>query len=227
VEESRSLEAVRDNIGICPYLLQVHLMTFHDEALIKQFEDDVKNVVELLEGKFLEGMDPKDISQADVERMEELEKRFFEFRRTSFEKVDKYLSFNFLRYDTERTFFEEIEKHRGIRERRAYWDEVINRLGGVVGNVREALQRRNERSFNEYLFAIAVFGVLQVLFGASNAWRVITGSGDADTKNKIDILDWTLIICTAVGLVVFLAALCQRRKFIFKRISALFGYKPG
>lgn len=44
-EWSRSLTAARGYIGMCPYLFLVHIMSFHNDALIGSFEERIKILV--------------------------------------------------------------------------------------------------------------------------------------------------------------------------------------
>ncbi|MFD1046649.1 hypothetical protein ACFQ1S_14355 [Kibdelosporangium lantanae] len=46
VAQSRSLSAGREWIGTCPYLFLVHLMTLHNEDLVRRYEQQVRNLIE-------------------------------------------------------------------------------------------------------------------------------------------------------------------------------------
>jgi hypothetical protein len=53
VSSSRSLEAAHDYIGTCPYLFLVHIMSFHNEVLVRAFERDVGKLVRAMERRGL------------------------------------------------------------------------------------------------------------------------------------------------------------------------------
>ncbi|WP_106191003.1 hypothetical protein [Umezawaea tangerina] len=160
VSRSRSLNAGRGWIGTCPYLFLVHLMTLHNEDLVRRYENQVRELIRHLDDVGL--LDPGD--RLGRWRGDETFDRFRRFRLTTFQEVQRHRYFNVLRYDTERAFYESIEEVRGIRQREEYWAEVVADLERTVDDLRDARQRHVDGRRNKLLGAVTVIGVLQVAF---------------------------------------------------------------
>ncbi|MEC3977435.1 hypothetical protein [Amycolatopsis sp. H20-H5] len=168
VSQSRSLSAGRGWIGTCPYLFLVHLMTLHNEDLVRRYEYQVRTLIEHLKKVGPLG------SADDVGRwrrglkVDETFTMFRHFRLSRFQEVHRHRYFNVLRYDTERAFYHSIAEVRGIRQREQYWSEVVADLESAVDDLREAGRRRADDRRNKLLAAVAVIGVLQVVFQVLN-----------------------------------------------------------
>ncbi|GLW90587.1 hypothetical protein [Actinokineospora globicatena] len=186
VAQSRSLAAGRPWIGTCPYLFLVHLMTLHNEDLVRRFEHKVRDLIDHLEQVRLLGT----AGQVDQRRRDwhndETFNRFRRFRLDTFEEVHRHRYFNVLRYDTERSIYESVEAVRGIQQREVYWVNVVAELAGMetaVDDLRNARAQRSDARRSRMLAAVAVIGVLQVAFDVleivfeKNATRVWWASG--------------------------------------------------
>jgi hypothetical protein len=164
VSQSRSLKAGRGWIGTCPYLFLVHLMTLHNEDLVRRYEQQVRGLIDHLEKVRLLGLGDRLGRWRHGWRSGETFDRFRRFRLSAFEEVQRHRYFNVLRYDTERAFYESIEEVRGIRQREQYWAGVVADLETTVDDLRDAQQRHDDRRRNDFLGAVTVIGVLQVAF---------------------------------------------------------------
>src|SRR5690606_23309282 len=135
VAGSRSLNVGRGWIGTCPYLFLVHLMTLHNEALVQRYEGMVRGLIGELDQRLLEAdFDGGDYPAKAADRAFGLFRRF---RLVTFSQIAKHRYFNVLRYDTERTFYESIERVRGIAQRQDYWAAVVADLEKTLDDVRQ------------------------------------------------------------------------------------------
>ncbi|MEU7787856.1 hypothetical protein [Amycolatopsis sp. NPDC049159] len=170
VDRSRSLSAGRGWIGTCPYLFLVHLMTLHNEDLVRRYEEQVRGLIEHLERVDLLGVRVPGRGRPSA-HSDETFNRFREFRLTTFEEVHRHRYFNILRYSTESAFYEAIEAGRGIHQREQYWAAVVRdveRMETAVDDLRTARQQRADSLRNKLLGAVAVIGILQVAFEGLN-----------------------------------------------------------
>jgi hypothetical protein len=164
VARSRSLSAGRDWIGTCPYLFLVHLMTLHNEDLVRRYEQQVRDLIEHLDRVGPLGTDEGREPWRRGWRSDDTFDRFRRFRLTTFNDVQRHRYSNVLRYDTERAFYNGIEEVRAIRQREQYWAGVVTDLEHTVDNLRDAQQRRFDGWRNKLLAAVTVIGILQVAF---------------------------------------------------------------
>ncbi len=162
VDKSGSLERAREYIGTCPYLFLVHVMALQDEALVCLFERHVRTLSAMIEKKEeLEGN----------EETRELLDKFHKRRKDIFLGVERYTHLNVFRYETEQNFYEQVERIRGIANRRAHWEERLTRLSEAMSGMHELAQQKADTWLNKLALAIAVFGVFQVLFALTGNWR--------------------------------------------------------
>lgn len=164
VSKSRSLDkAGRRWLGTCPYLFLVHMTAFQNESLVRVFE---KNVTYLLKHLETEGLkaDESDFSGSKFGgALASASACIRDFQLLTFEKVHKHTSFNVFRYQTEQDFFECVQDIRGIKQRRAYWDEVLNKLTLTIESLQEERRARYEKKIAVAGVLLALSGVLQVL----------------------------------------------------------------
>ncbi len=164
VSESRSLDAGLDYLGTCPYLFLVHIMAFHNEALVRALEGKIRRLVLDLEALGLNSARLGPLRRNKT-RMHEIVGKFDEHRLEIFETVEKYTHLNVFRYDTEQNFFKAIERVRGLSDRQRHWDEVLSRLESTVNDIRGKARESAEDLLNEMVFVLSVLGVLQVVYG--------------------------------------------------------------
>jgi hypothetical protein len=178
VSRSRSLKSGQPWIGTCPYIFLVHMTAFHNESLVLRYENNVSGLVEHLQAQGL-----RSDADAASDQFEPVLKHAFEcirdFRLVTFEQVHKHYSFNVFRYETEQTFFREIEKVRGVVQRREYWDKVLEHLTETVDGLKEDREARFERNVAVLGAVLAVTGVIQTwiaIFPLKDglAWRNLT-----------------------------------------------------
>ncbi|WP_370964243.1 hypothetical protein [Amycolatopsis sp. cg9] len=170
VDRSRSLSAGHRWIGTCPYLFLVHLMTLHNEDLVRRYEEQVRGLIDHLERVDLLGVRAPGRGHPSA-HSDETFNRFRDFRLTTFEEVHRHRYFNILRYSTESAFYEAIEDARGIHQREQYWAAVVRdveRMETAVDDLRTARQQRADSLRNKLLGAVAVIGILQVAFEGLN-----------------------------------------------------------
>lgn len=173
VAGSRSLNVGRGWIGTCPYLFLVHLMTMHNEALVQRYEGMVRRLIGELDDRLLEavpmeaGSGGRDYPAQAADRAFELFRRF---RLATFSQIAKHRYFNVLRYDTERTFYESIERVRGIAQRQDYWAEVVADLEKTLDDVRQNESQKSDRFLERVLFYVTFLGIAQVLFQMVEFW---------------------------------------------------------
>lgn len=162
---TRSLEVGRGWIGTCPYLFLVHLMTMHNEALVRQYEDMVRALISKLKHDGLLDPNVVRLGKAYATRAaDEAFEAFRSFRLDTFNRIAQHRYFNVLRYDTERAFYESIEAVRGISQREEYWGKVVENLETAVDDLRGNEQQKSEKFLGRVLFYVAFLGMLQLVF---------------------------------------------------------------
>ncbi len=165
VPRSRSLDVGRGWIGTCPYLFLVHLMTMHNESLVRQYERRVRRLIGKLEDDGLLDPDAARANRAySTHVADEAFEAFRRFRLDTFNHIAKHRYFNVLRYDTEREFYESIETVRGIQQREEYWAKVVGELEQTVDDLRGNETQKSEKFLERVLFYVAFLGMLQVVF---------------------------------------------------------------
>lgn len=168
VAGSRSLDVGRGWIGTCPYLFLVHLMTLHNEALVQRYEAMVRALIGELDARLLEAdFGGRDYPEKAADRAFALFRRF---RLATFSQIAKHRYFNVLRYDTERTFYESIERVRGIAQRQDYWAEVVADLEKTLDDVRQNEAQKSDKFLERVLFYVTFLGIAQVLFQMVEFW---------------------------------------------------------
>lgn len=168
VAGSRSLNVGRGWIGTCPYLFLVHLMTLHNEALVQRYEGMVRALIGELDQRLLEAdFDGGDYPARAADRAFGLFRRF---RLLTFSQIAKHRYFNVLRYDTERTFYESIERVRGIAQRQDYWAAVVADLEKTLDDVRQNESQKSDKFLERVLFYVTFLGIAQVLFQMVEFW---------------------------------------------------------
>jgi len=179
VSRSRSLETGHEHIGTCPYIFLVHLMTFHNESLSKLFEQKLSQLLERLSASGLNSS--QFLAMGDSGSKAALSE-FLEFRLKVFEEVQKHTLFNVFRYDTERAFYDQVERVRGTVPRREYWEQVLGRLEKTLEDVRSKIRQESEdvrqesdNRLNRRLAIVTFFSVAQALFQSSDAIRKLIG----------------------------------------------------
>lgn len=169
VSRSRSLEKVGCKcIGSCPYLFLVHVTLFHDEALLRRFEQMVEELVGEVENKTGRYRKAQELG---LGKMKSLVSLFQEQRLAIFGEVDKYMHLNVFRYDTEETFYNTVTDARGIGTRQQHWTQVMAKLGETIDGFHTMAQQRADGHLNLIVLLITVFSIFQVLFGVTQALR--------------------------------------------------------
>jgi len=183
VASSRSLDgAGRQWIGTCPYIFLVHMTAFHNESLVHAYEDNVFQLVRHLEERGLRAD-----ADAANDRFEPLLEHALEcirdFRLVTFEQVHKHYSFNVFRYETEQTFFATIEAVRGVVQRRAYWDQVLQHLTETINGLQQDRASRFQHRIGLLGLVLAATGVVQTWFAVfplpterEPAWLFLLGT---------------------------------------------------
>jgi hypothetical protein len=146
----------------------VHIVTFHNEALIALYEREVLSLIEKLDRLGLRGATFKSLQKRKIESALD---DFLKYRLTAFHDVRKHLHFNMFRYDTERQFFDEIERVRGTNPRRDHWEDVLKRLEETVQDIRNKLRQESDDRQSSLLVLVAFFSIFQVLFLVSESFR--------------------------------------------------------
>ncbi len=162
VSSSRSLEGGRPWIGTCPYIVLVHMTAFHNESLVLRYENNVSRLVGHLQGAGLKASDRKVTRQRFDAVLDHAYECIRDFRLVTFEQVHKHYSFNVFRYETEQTFFAEIEKVRGVVPRREYWDQVLTHLTETVDGLKQDREGRFEQRIARFGFLFAFIGLIQI-----------------------------------------------------------------
>jgi len=164
VSSSRSLEqGGRDWLGTCPYLLLVHIMAFHNETLVLQFEKKVSEIINKLEKQ---GFQVETISRLSSRKMRKLINIFRESRLFIFQKVYKHMYSNVLRYQTEQEFYSAIETIRGTSGKLEYWKGILEKLEEVIDEIYQDVRLNKEDRFNTIVLILSVSGVIQVAMQA-------------------------------------------------------------
>lgn len=196
VSSSRSLEGGRQWIGTCPYIFLVHMTAFHNESLVLRYENNVSRLVGHLQDAGLKASDRKVTRQRFDAVLDHAYECIRDFRLVTFEQVHKHYSFNVFRYETEQTFFAEIEKVRGVVPRREYWDQVLTHLTETVDGLKQDREGRFEQRISRFGFLFAFIGLIQI-------WLAIApftfGSEDAPLHGA-----WTVAVVIALVLVLVL-----------------------
>jgi hypothetical protein len=164
VSASRSLEGGRNWLGTCPYLLLVHIMAFHNETLVLQFEKKVSEIINNLE---MHGFQVDTISGLSSRKMRKLLNIFREARLFIFQKVYKHMYSNVLRYETEQEFYAAIETIRGTRGRLNYWTDIMEKLEAAIDEIHQDERLNKEDRFNTIVLILSVSGVIQLAMQAA------------------------------------------------------------
>ena len=172
VAKSRSLDAGQGHIGTCPNLFLVHVMIFHNEALVQVFE---REITRLVDGMQLNSLAPASFLTLRDEQAARIVERFLAYRLTMFHEIETHVYFNAMRYDAERGIYGAVEKVRGIGPRKAYWADVLTRLGDTVGDIRAKQRQEGEDRIARLLAILTVFSIFQVLFQATDVVRKFIG----------------------------------------------------
>lgn len=216
VARSRSIEAAREYIGTCPYLLLVHLMALHDEALTTRYEAEVRRLLEAAENgihKFRGLAKKRDQAR---EANSQLSGVLASFRAGQFDiflTVERYIHDNVFRYDTERAFFESIERVRGIDQRRRRWSDVLGRLSSTLDQEAKTLDEREQESLSVVVAGVTVLGIFQVLLAIPwvlREWYNSEFSFPQSISHWDDILFAVLFVITVFLLRHLLADLFRR-----------------
>lgn len=209
VAASRSLEVGRGWIGTCPYLFLVHLMTLHNELLVRRYEGMVRGLIDRLEGDGL--LDAEAAAATGIYSTSLAEDAFDAFRRfriETFASIAKHRYFNVLRYDTERAFYDSVEAVRGIAQREAYWAGVVGELERTIDDLRGNEAKKSERFVGRVLFYVAFLGLLQLVFQLVDA-----GVDGQWLKFKLDLF------ATALFAGLMLVLLHARGLLVWRRLG--------
>ena len=157
VRRSRSLDgAGRAWLGTCPYLFLVHVTAFHNESIVRDYEERVTRLTRELDDA---GIRAGAIEDANLDVAFRCIR---EFRLETFERVHKHLSFNIFRYETEKAFFQGIEVVRGVDARKAYWDGVLEHLTATIDALKDDRMARFGTRISVLGFILAVLGLTQL-----------------------------------------------------------------
>lgn len=194
VPSLRSLDSANDYIGTCPYLFFVHMMALHNEALLKDFESRMEELLEMVECKNIE----------DDNDNKTMVRSFDLARHNILRNIEKYKHMNMLRYDTEQEFYQAISHVRGLQERQDYWEKLLNKIETKVSDVRERLRQDSEDRLNKLVLAIGFLSLFQVLFQATEAARKLS-----PRKEEGDETGWALLndLPTAIDMPLMVLAL--------------------
>ncbi len=209
VAASRSLEVGRGWIGTCPYLFLVHLMTLHNELLVRRYETMVRALIDRLEGDgLLDGEAAPGSGIYATSLAEDAFDAFRRFRIETFAGIAKHRYFNVLRYDTERAFYDSVEAVRGIAQREAYWAGVVGELERTIDDLRGNEAKKSERFVGRVLFYVAFLGLLQLVYQLVDA-----GVDGQWLKFKLDLF------ATAVFATLMLVLLHARGLLVWRRLG--------
>ena len=182
VRESRSLESGRKHIGSCPYLFLVHVTLFHNESLVRRFEELIKNLVLEVEEKTLNYRGWSQLKSSDIKK---LLTRFHLERLKIFGEVEKYMHMNVFRYDTEQAFYIRAMATKGISERQQHWEMVLAKLHETVDGLHDLAQQDSDDRLNKIILTITVSSIFQVLFASTQALRAFSKSGKQIINDQI------------------------------------------
>lgn len=188
VSRSRSLEAGYAKIGTCPYLLLVHIMTLHNEALVRGLEHEVARLFDELDIE-----DGQTSITGDLEKLNTFCDTFYTYRLKVFKDVKRHLYRNVLRYDTEQAFYNAIQKVRGIEGRLATWDAMLADLADSIADVQARLTRQQDRRLNRIVMAVTAFSALQVCFQSADAIGKLFYDSKGEPMGMADAMaSWTV-----------------------------------
>ena len=216
VERSRSLDVGNDFIGTCPYIFLVHLMTLHNEFLIRKFELETADVQDKLSNPALtEYGDLQQLlgrSASEPTKTSELKKAtqpFYEFRYKAFAIYKRHLYINTFRYDTERDVFEQLQQIRGTESRLQRCDDIVIGLDKTIQDIEEDkryqeqqqqaesnLKRiESDRILNLAVFGVGIFSALQVFYAIVEKFPVFVHVKGGFPNISFNFSDWTTLEC--------------------------------
>jgi hypothetical protein len=196
VSASRSLDRGGDYIGLCPYLFLVHLTLFYEESLVKRFEGLARKLAEQIEQLSL------DFDKASPEELHKIVTNFNKGRLKIFDEVARYLHINTFLYGTEQAFYKAVSADRYLEGRLERWDRFIQELSNVVSGAHELARQRVDRRTNKILYSIAVFGVFQVLFAATQSVHNWNFSDSPRYFLSTNILEFALVVASTIFITV-------------------------
>ena len=220
VEDSRSLEVASSQIGTCPYLFFVHMMSVHDESLIIIYEEVIQSLLNILRQNKWGKENFKNIVK-DSKQMEYLSDSFDEASVEIFERVDQYKHMNILNYETERNIFQVIKLKRGFDERFNYWKNLINELETNILGIKEKVKAKNSEILEKILFFIAFVDIADAFYIASeniHKSKFIAKSTEIIERIENSLQLNSLIFTSLMVLFVFLYLIKIRNEFDNKYI---------
>ena len=177
VQRSRSLEVGNDYIGTCPYVFLTHLLSLHNEFLVRRLEAETAKVQSDLErGNLYEIIgSSKAQSTSGLKRLTQI---FYSFRYRVFSNYTRHLYDNIFRYDTERDLFEDLERIRGTRAKLERCNTIAAGLDKTIEDVEEDTRYQeqetraaSDRNLNKAVALVGFFSVLQVFYAALDAMK--------------------------------------------------------
>ena len=165
VSSSRSLEVGQQWIGTCPYMFLVHMTALFNESLVLRYELNVSRLFGHLQHAGLKASDRDTSAQRFDTVLDHAYACIRDFRLLTFEQVHKHYAFNVFRYETEQTFFSEIERVRGVVARHEYWNKVLEHLTTTVDGLKQDREARFQQRIGGFGLLIAALGLIQLWLG--------------------------------------------------------------
>lgn len=162
VRSSRSVESARTMVATCPYLLLVHLLAMHNEALTLVHDPFLRDMIADVSKVVVEGGPRDNAHPASARDLRALVNRFREAHIADLLNVECYFHDNVFRYDTERAFFAAIEGVRGTERRRRRWADVMARLAQTIDEQARALAEVEQSRLNLTAGALAIIGLFSI-----------------------------------------------------------------
>jgi hypothetical protein len=162
VRSSRSVESARTMVATCPYLLLVHLLAIHNEALTLVHDPFLRDMIGDVSKVVVEAGPRDNAHPASARDLGALVNRFREAHIADLLNIECYFHDNVFRYDTERAFFAAIEGVRGTERRRRRWADVMARLAQTIDEQARALAEVEQSRLNLTAGALAIIGLFSI-----------------------------------------------------------------
>jgi hypothetical protein len=174
VRSSRSLETGNDYLGTCPYAFLVHVCSFHNECLARNYEEEAFALIANVE-TFNQKRQFKKAAEV-----------FYDFRMSAYAGYQRHRSRNIFRYDTEGDVFDAMERLRGTSRRETYLESLVSNVESQTRDLEARIQKSDEQRLNYVLGALGVFSLFQLVF---NWAEVLSDFNKRDTESIVSRVD--------------------------------------
>lgn len=213
VDESRSEDIGETLIGTCPYAFLIHVLSLHNEFLVREFEFRANEIYLRATETFSRtaaSTEPSTSTEIAEEAVSALREDFWQFRRQQrIEYEQNYFHERVFRYDTERKMFTTLQDTRGIGLKHERVLSLVDNLERVSSDVDALLRAKRAERDGEILVNLTILlgllGALTIVYSVLSPLCVdqlvtLGGSGELVTLPAVNLY-LTLLFIGGFGVV--------------------------